>query len=230
MKKLWNSLKGIILSYTVQYIIMVVGIIIFSVISGNVEYLNDAVMVYEMTIFSAAVTSIPIVIFLLNKYKFKGDKINTKKLLLMIPLGLCVSLFYNMLTISFMTEQAIEINNIILYSYVVIIGPIFEEVVFRYLGLNAAKKAYPLKKAIVIVSLAFAFMHSGINNMIYAFLIGILLSNIYNNYKNIMYPIVLHISANLMSVLITGFNIYALVISGIGLLLLYLYLKREKHV
>ena len=116
MKKLWNSLKGIVLSYTVQYVIMVVGIIIFSLISGNVEYLNDAVMVYEMTIFSAAVTSIPIVIFLLNKYKIKGDKVEVKKLLLMIPLGLCISLFYNMLTISFMTEQVLEINNIILYS------------------------------------------------------------------------------------------------------------------
>lgn len=230
MKKLWNSIKMIVYSYTIQYILIIVGIILFSIISGNSMILNDMDDMYELSVLGIIITSIPISIYLYKKYKNKDTKIKVSKLLLMIPLGMAISLFYNMLIINFMNEEIMDINKVLLYSYVVVIGPIFEEIVFRYIGINFAKKEYSLKKSIIIVSILFALLHSGIFNIIYAFLIGIVLSYIYVKYKNIMYPILLHISANLMSVCITEFNVNSLIISAIALVLIYLHLRKDDHV
>ena len=230
MKKLWNSLKLIVYSYMAQYILIVFSLVLFAVISGNNEMFSDYDSIYEIAILGTVITSVLISIYLYRKYKTKGNRLRVSKLLLMIPLGMGISLFYNMLTINWLNNEVMEINKILLYSYIVIVGPVFEEIVFRYVGLKFAKKEYSEKKAIIIVSILFALLHSGIFNIIYAFLIGVILSYIYIKYKNIMYPILLHISANLMSLLITGFNAYALIISAIVLVFMYIYLRKEDHV
>ena len=230
MKKLWNSIKTILYSYLVQYVLMIALIILFVIAFGNRINLNNMNRMYEISILGVAITSIPIGLYLYKKYNVKGDKIDVIKLLLMIPLGMCISLFYNMLIINFMHDELMDVNKILLYSYVVLIGPVFEEILFRYVGVNAAKKEYSSKKAVIIISILFALFHSGIFNMIYAFLIGIVLSYIYLKYRNIIYPIILHISANMMSVCITEFNINSLIISAIGILLICLYLRKIEHV
>ena len=229
MKKLWNSIKMIVYSYTVKYIMVIVGISLYTTIIDNKHILSDADDMYGLSIVGMIITSIIIVIYLYKKYNKKEDKIKVNKILLMIPLGMFISLFYNMITISFMEVVVVDMNKIILYSYLIIVGPIFEEMVFRYIGLRNAKEEYSLKKAIIITSILFALLHSGLLNMIYAFLIGIVLSYVYVRYKNIMYPIVLHISANLMSVCITDFSLIALIISAIGLIILFLYFRKENH-
>jgi len=148
----------------------------------------------------------------------------------MIPLGIGTSLFYNMLTINFQPEQTlINLNIVILILYTVILGPIFEELVFRYVSLRKAKEVYKEKTAIIIISLIFALLHTGLINIIYAFIIGLLLSLIYKKYQNIIYPIIIHISANLTSIFIKDFNLILLIISIVLLLITYITLKKQKH-
>ena len=230
MKKLWYSIKPIVYTYTIQYIGILISLIIYVMINNNKDILNNIDTIYKYAIIGVTLTIIPISIYLYQKYKIKEPQIELKKILPMIPLGLSISLFYNMLTINLQPDKLIiDINIIILILYMVILGPVFEELIFRYVALRKAKEQYSEKKAIIIISLVFALMHSGIINIIYAFLIGIILSIIYAKYKNILYPIVIHISANLMSIFITKFNLLALILSTICLTLTCIYLKKINH-
>ena len=229
MKKLWNSFKVFVYSYTVQMIMMIVGIIIFFSLSGiDMLGITDA-DIYKYMVIGSCISMIPVAIFLYKKYRIKEKNIDIKKLILMIPLGLGVSLFYNMLTINIQTPQVYDMNKYLVYFYVVLMAPIFEEIVFRYVTYNRLKENYSKRNSILLASLVFALMHSGIINIIYAFLIGVLFCYVYDRYKNILYPILVHISANLMSVFITGFHWIALIISFIDLLLLFLYFRKESH-
>jgi len=230
MKKIWYFLKPIVYSYTVQYLFIIIGISIFSFVSNNVNIFNSEDYIYKYTVIGMVISTIPIVIYLYNKYKIKESKIKLNKLLLMVPLGLSISLFYNMLTIKFQMSATIDLNIILLVLYLVIFAPLFEEFVFRYIALRKARENFSDKKAIILVSIVFALMHSGILNIIYAFLIGVVLSYVYIKYKNIVYPLVLHISANLMSVCITDFNLIALVASLLVLVIMTIYLKKQNHI
>lgn len=230
MKKLWYSLKTFVYSYTVQYIFLVVGLIIFFMISGrNMMLINDE-DIYKYTVIGSGIAMIPISIYLYKKYKIKESKIKVNKLLLMIPLGLSISLFYNMLTLKLQTNQVLDLNFYLVFIYVVILAPIFEELVFRYITLRKAKEMYSEKRAVILVSLVFALMHDGIISIIYAFLIGLVFCYVYKKYKNILYPMVLHISANMMSMFITEFNLIALIVSFISLIIIVFYLKKEDHI
>lgn len=228
MKKIWSFIKPIVYSYTLQYLFIFIGLLIYVFIKRDMNIFSSWDVMYKYIVIGIVITSIPICIYIFKRYKIKESKIHLSKMLLMIPLGLSMSLFYNMLTINFQVNVSTELNIYLLILYLVIVAPIFEEFVFRYLSLRMACDAYSKTKAIIYVSLAFALMHSGLINMIYAFLIGVLLSYVYLKYKNILYPIILHIAANLMSVCINKFNMVYLLISFIVLLLIIIYLRDKE--
>lgn len=107
-------------------------------------------------------------------------------------------------------------------------GPIFEEILFRYTALNKARERYTLWQSIIMISLVFALLHSGLINMIYAFILGLLVSYVYVNNGNILYPMVMHIAANGTSLFINNFNIYLLIISLIVIIIyLVLFIKKR---
>ena len=78
---------------------------------------------------------------------------------------------------------------------------------FRYTAFNKARERYTLWQSIIMISLVFALLHSGLINMIYAFILGLLVSYVYVNNGNILYPMVMHIAANGTSLFINNFNI-----------------------
>ena len=55
----------------------------------------------------------------------------------------------------------------------------------------------------LISSAIFGIIHGNLVQFIYAFLIGMILSFVYEKFKNIWAPIILHAGANLLSVLLT---------------------------
>jgi len=132
-----------------------------------------------------------------------------------------------MLTINLAPYKTlIDINIMITILYTSLLGPIFEEILFRYVALNKAKKYYKESSAIILITLIFALLHSGIINILYAFLIGLVLAMLYKKYNNILYPILLHVSANLTSVFIKGYNLYLLIIGFTLLLISSLIIKK----
>ena len=230
MKKLWSSIKNIIYTYIVQYLLILIGIISYIALTKDVNIITNQDKLNTFTIIGSAISAIILSIYLYKKHRIKESIPNLKKIILMVLLGIGISLFYNMLTIKYQVNNIFNINKFILIPYIVIIAPIYEELIFRYVSLRIAKDNYKKLTAIIIISILFAIMHTDIFSIIYAFILGIILSYIYLKYKNIIYPIILHISANLMSIFITEFNLLALIISVIILLTTTIYIKKTSHI
>lgn len=228
MKKFWYSIKTMVYAYTVQYLTLIFAILAYIYVTNDEEILLSPKL-YTYIIIGITITIIPLTIYLYKKNYQKESKINYQKLLSMIPLGIGISLFYNMLTINL--KQSVPLMDLslpVLIIYTAIIGPIYEEIVFRYVSLTKAKEMYTNKTAIILITTIFALMHSGIINIIYAFIIGLILALIYQKYKNIIYPIIIHISANFTSIFIKGYNTYLLIISII-LLIVSIYLIKKQN-
>lgn len=84
--------------------------------------------------------------------------------------------------------------NLIIIS---IIGPIFEELFFRKLLIDRTIK-YGAKVSIILSATLFGLMHGNLNQFFYAFLLGGFFSYVYIKTGKIIYPIILHISLNLI--------------------------------
>lgn len=90
---------------------------------------------------------------------------------------------------------------VILLITVVVIAPLFEEIILRGIILNDFIKTVPVWLAIFIQAFIFGLMHMNIIQGSYAFVIGIILGIVYLKYQSIWAPILLHFAFNLMGVI-----------------------------
>ena len=86
-----------------------------------------------------------------------------------------------------------------------IIGPILEEFAFRGLTYPKLKLWLNVPNAILFTSILFALFHSGITEIIYAFVVGIVLNVLYEHYKDIKIPIFGHMVLNITTTLTLSF-------------------------
>ncbi|MCI6265967.1 MAG: CPBP family intramembrane metalloprotease [Erysipelotrichaceae bacterium] len=98
-----------------------------------------------------------------------------------------------------------------------LIGPIYEEILFRYLFFNRLKKYFSKKKAILITTLIFALIHLSPIKIIYAFFLGLILTISYEKYQTILAPVLIHIFANSIVLFLNEYNTYILLLSIINL-------------
>ena len=148
-------------------------------------------------------------------YKFKLPK-NTPLLLIA---GLCIIefcsflyMFLNVLLDKFFGVIVIPPSDFELYFpqtgfgvfwyflSLVIIPPLAEEFVCRYVMLNALKK-YGNTFAIIVSSVFFGFMHARVSAFIYATAVGAFLAYIAIKTKSIWFPIIMHAVVNGVSFL-----------------------------
>lgn len=229
MKNIWYCLKDIIFSYLVLYVSIIVLILGYVLIGDNTGLINNIDAVYKCSIVLVCLLVIPLSIYLYKKNKHSEEKVKYLKILIFIILGISLSIAYNMIVFDYIKDKEVFDTNIyVLIIYSVILGPIFEEILFRYTALNKARERYTLWQSIIMISLVFALLHSGLINMIYAFILGLLVSYVYVNNGNILYPMVMHIAANGTSLFINNFNIYLLIISLIVIIIyLVLFIKKR---
>lgn len=83
----------------------------------------------------------------------------------------------------------------IIILVVVIIGPIFEELVFRKIFVDTIGK-YSTSLAILVSAASFALFHGNITQIIYTFGAGLILAWVYAKTKRIIYPIIFHMLLN----------------------------------
>lgn len=147
--------------------------------------------------------------------KYKGR--NPLTFLLIIPLGITAMLagnyFVGMVQMFLPTEwvQVYDSTAEILYSgglgvqilATVIGAPIVEEIIFRGVIYKRIKWVSNSTVAIFLSALFFGVFHMNVVQGIYAFILGAVLAYVYEKYKSIIAPILLHLVANLTSVLIT---------------------------
>lgn len=229
MKNIWYCLKDIIFSYLVLYVSIIVLILGYVLIGDNTGLINNIDAVYKYSIVLMGLLVIPLSIYLYKKNKRSEEKVKYLKILIFIILGISLSIAYNMIVFDYIKDKEVFDTNIyVLIIYSVILGSIFEEILFRYTALNKARERYTLWQSIIMISLVFALLHSGLINMIYAFILGLLVSYVYVNNGNILYPMVMHIAANGTSLFINNFNIYLLIISLIVIIIyLVLFIKKR---
>ncbi len=85
----------------------------------------------------------------------------------------------------------------------VIIAPLLEEILFRGIIFARLREYMSVKVAIVISALIFGIIHGNVVQGIYAFIIGICLAYIYERYNTLLAAVLFHMSANLISVIMT---------------------------
>lgn len=85
----------------------------------------------------------------------------------------------------------------------VIAAPVLEELLFRGMIYKRLRDFCSAKAAMLISAAFFGLFHGNLVQLVYAFIIGLMLAYVYERFKTIWAPIVFHFGANLLSVLIT---------------------------
>ena len=117
-----------------------------------------------------------------------------------------------------------------------IIGPILEELLFRGVVYNKLKEFFKPMQAIIGCSIIFALFHiSNGLNVLYAFMMSFILIYLYEKYKNIKAPMLLHLTANATIIIalpiilknIIWLNLFVLFMMIIILMFIYLIIIQE---
>ncbi|MBQ2946230.1 MAG: CPBP family intramembrane metalloprotease [Bacilli bacterium] len=202
------------------------------------NYINSKSL---LIILITVVIFLPILFRVFKKYIIKNN-FKIKNIFIPIAFGISISLIYNII-LFYLNNFIPFTNNFQVSSMPIVVqiicsgicGPILEELVFRGIVYNKLKEFNKPMRAIILTSVIFGLFHTNIVNAIYAFCVSFILIYLYEKYKTLKAPIIMHISLNttiiLMLNIITknfmAFNIYLLVISIIVLLILRIYLKKD---
>jgi membrane protease YdiL (CAAX protease family) len=202
------------------------------------SYINSKVL---LIIFITMIIFIPVFYKVYKKYK-KENNFKIKNIFIPVVLGITISLIYNI--------SVYNLNNVIHFTNMFelsklpimvqiissgICGPILEEFIFRGIVYNKLKTFNKKMTAIILTSIIFGIVHSNIINGIYAFGVSFILIYLYEKYKTLKVPIIMHIFLNTTIILMLpliiknyiAFNLYLLVMSIIILIIINKYIKKD---
>lgn len=171
------------------------------------NYLNSKSLIIILT---TSIIFIPLFMQIYKKYQIKHKKkINNSNLILISLLGISISLIFNLVfsSINFYLPftntfelSTLPINIQILSSG--ILGPVMEELLFRGIVYNKIKKIYKPMKSIVLASFIFALFHlSNPLNILYAFMMSFVFIYLYEKFKSLWAPILMHVVANTTTII-----------------------------
>lgn len=90
----------------------------------------------------------------------------------------------------------------VVFLKTVVLASVVEELLLRGLVYRSFSHVVGRIPAMILASLIFAFIHGNVLQGMYAFILGILFSYVYDMYhRNLLAPMIAHASANLLSVL-----------------------------
>lgn len=224
-------IKKLLKSLIPLYILILLNPILLFIIASvyatyNVDNLTNFINNYGGIIL--ILTNIIYIIYIIKKHRIKVNKYNLIDNYPKIYLFISIPLFLNSLILLINNQKIPTINIYIALFGSVIIGPILEELIFRYLIYNNLNKFNNKNTSIILSSLIFALVHNGFINIVYAFIIGTILTIIYSKNKNIKEVIILHMVANFMSLLIKEYNPVILISSFLCLIFSLYIIKMNK--
>ena len=222
------SLKEIVVVYILQYIVILGSSYIYLSIDpkGDVTGFLTTMGYILLILFDIIVA---IYLYLKNKRKEKKVKVTDYFPVVYLGIGMAVAL--NMLIFLFnLNGDTADLNIYLAILSSGIIGPILEEILFRYVFLNRLRNFFTTRNAILLSSLVFALLHGDIITMIYAFIMGFIFAYVYVKYDNIKVSIMCHIGANTIVIFLTSFNIWILLLGLFGVWIsIYLILRDNKR-
>ena len=215
LKKLLFSLNEIFIMVIIQYIILTIFILTLGM--------------DKTLIIGTIVLMILEILYIL--YKLKGNKFTFYNVTYFpyIILGISIAVIFNMLMFKAGIKFEVSDNIPVILSFVGsnFIGPIFEEVMFRYSLINKLEVFNSKKATIILAGIIFGVYHTNIVTIIYASIIGIINSYLYVKYRNILIPIIIHVSANTIVSFLFDYNIWILIL-GIILFVLSIFMLGNK--
>lgn len=216
IKKLLKSSLIIIITSSLPIIITILSALIYTLLGyNNQEIFINNYLVYIIIIYYLITT-----IYLIKKYKVTIKPLSITNYYNFISIGVSLSIILNMLIFKITIpnpEYTVPLPILILSSS--IIGPIYEEILFRYIYLQKLKKFNTPTIAIIINTLVFALIHINPIKIFYALILGLILNISYHQKKNILIPIIIHISTNLIALFLTNYNFSLLILSLILLVI-----------
>lgn len=210
------SIKEVIVLLIIQYVILIGAVLIV----GN----ERAILIGTLVIIIFEVC------YIIYKYRYRGNVLDIKDgenvYFPYILLGIGISVIYNM----FIFKLGIinNITNIDIFINIIasiIVGPIFEEVLFRYSLINKLEIYFSRKWSIWLSASIFALCHTGIYTIIFAFIIGIVNGYLYSSKRDILIPIFVHISANMIATFLFGYNSTILILGFLLIIISYFIIK-----
>lgn len=217
------------------------------------DYVSSDIYQNELHTFissnSILITVITFIIFgyiFYRQYKIYNDnykdKMNCNNILILVILGFCLSISFNLIVgglnniVHFTNNyDSLEINIFVYLICTGILGPILEEILFRGIVYNKLKVFNKNMKAIILTSLIFAFFHQTLVQVVYAFCLSFILIYVYEKYKTLKAPIIIHITSNIINYFVCNlinqnimlFNIILLLISVIVLFVIKLKIIKQ---
>lgn len=224
LKKLIKALLPVIVATLASYGVILLSGLIYNLLGfTNLDFFISHILPY-ITI----VTYLLLILFLVKKYPPQITR--PKAYFPYLSLGISMAIFLNMLIFKMIppipATLSLSLPLNILNSG--LIGPIYEEVLFRHILYNRLQKFNSPQKALLLTTVAFSLIHLSPIKIVYAFLLGLILNIIYQKDKNILSPILIHSSANITSIFLFEYNTYLLILSLINLILSAISLHKIK--
>lgn len=208
------SIREIIVMFIIQYVILISIILMF----GK----NDGIVLGTLAIVFIECC------YIIYEYRTKKFDINLGNNLYFpyIFLGIGIAIVYNMIIFKLgIINDIISINIFINIIASAIVGPIFEEILFRYSLINKFEVYFSRKCSVWLSTIIFALCHTGIITIIFAFIIGIVNGYLYSTKRDILIPIFVHISANMITTFLFEYNGTILVLGFLLIIISYFIIK-----
>lgn len=207
MKSRYNFFYPIIL----LMFLMPFGSIIISSVNKSFDQLT-----FNLTQIWNLISFVITIYFFLKIYNIKLKKILSLKLnwSIVINIFLCfitgillhtfnnwVYLFFpqltNIINLKYYEKIILYTDNLPYLLYVGILIPIFEEIIYRNFFFKRCSYELGYKKAIIIGALVWALAHINPSQVLYVFIVGIILNIVFFKTSNLLFTIVIHIGINI---------------------------------
>jgi membrane protease YdiL (CAAX protease family) len=147
---------------------------------------------------------------LFQKCKFRKLSLKNSSIIILSSIGLSifscslVSLLISKFPSYSETSKAIASNttSVLGVISIILVIPIFEEVLFRGLIFNELKKHLNIFVAIIIQGAIFALSHGNMLQAIYTFIMAIVLAIVYDKTQSILAPMLFHVMYNLFGTIV----------------------------
>ena len=95
-----------------------------------------------------------------------------------------------------------------------IVMPLSEEMIFRGVVFKRYEQAFSFRRAMLLSAMFFAVTHGNLVQAMYSFVMGLFLAYVYEKYGSVKAPVCLHITMNLVSLLVTKVDGFTWMFSG----------------
>lgn len=223
IKKLTYSILPIIRYIVLSYLVIFISYFIFYILG----YRDVSMFINNYGIYINLIFNIVYIFILSKKYRVRY-MFSSKYIYHLLILGVGLSLFLNNIILLIRGNgDIVNVNKIVLMISSVIVGPIIEEIIYRYILISKLRCFNSRISSVIISSVIFSLSHNNIYSIIYSLILGLVLGVIYIRKVSVSNFIIVHSFANLSVLFIKGFNSYILLLSFILLIISVKILKRD---